>query len=223
MLTRRSLIGGVGVALAAPSLLRAANSGERAFRVIRDGSDIGRHVLSVRRSGDDIQVAIDIELKVKILGITAYRYEMANREVWRDGKIISMDSKSNDDGDPAFCKIARAGDKLDVEGSIWSGQVPGNSVSTTYWSYDFLKSPLWISSADGDPLKVVTSKAGAGEVQGPNGPLATEKWTVKGEMDIDLHYVDREWVGLRFDAGGEDAIYMPEDVTQNTSAVWFNS
>jgi len=223
MLSRRSLIGGVGAALVAPAVLRASDAGNRTFRVIRDGKDIGSHSISVKRAGSDIQVAIDIELKVKILGITAYRYEMANREIWRDGKIVSMDSKSNDDGDPHFCRIAQAGGELEVNGSVWSGRVPDTSVSTTYWSYDFLKSPLWVSTADGDPLKVVTKKVGPAEVQGPSGPISTEKWVVSGDMDIDLHYVDREWVGLRFDAGGEDAIYLPGDVAPTMRGVWFNS
>ena len=223
-LTKRALIGGIG-ALAgasalAPLAAQARENASRTFRVVRDGSDIGEHRLSISRAGDEVRVSIDIELKVKILGITAYRYEMANREVWRAGKLISVNSTSNDDGDPAFCRVTRAGDELAVEGSVWSGTVPGDSVTTTYWSYDFLKSPLWISTADGDPLKVQVAKAGTGEIPSAAGPLETEKWSVKGDMDIDLHYVNREWVSVRFDAGGEDALYKPLDATPQLMAVW---
>ncbi len=223
MLNRRMMIGGAGLALLAPGLLRADDGGTRSFRVLRDGSDMGTHVISVKRSGSDIQVAIDIELKVKVLGITAYRYEMANREVWRDGKIVSVNSTSNDDGEAHFCRVKPAGDELEVEGSVWSGTVAGDSVTTTYWSYDFLKSPLWISTADGDPLKVTVSNVGAGEIPGPNGPVATEKWAIGGDMDIDLHYIDREWVSVRFDAGGETAIYQPDTVAPVMRPVWFGA
>ncbi|MEO1613782.1 MAG: DUF6134 family protein, partial [Pseudomonadota bacterium] len=131
MINRRSLIAGGAAALAAPSLAFATTAA-RTFRVLRDGSDIGFHRISVTRSGADVQVAIDIELKVKFLGITAYRYEMENREVWRDGMMISMNSKSNDDGDAAFCRVNAAGGKLEVEGSVWSGVVESDSASTTY-------------------------------------------------------------------------------------------
>lgn len=223
MLNRRSFIGGAGLMTLMPGLLRADSSGTRSFRVLRDGSDIGSHVISVKKVGADIQVAIDIELKVKVIGITAYRYEMQNREVWRDGKIVSVDCSSNDDGDAHFCRVKPVGDEYEVEGSVWSGTVPGDSVTTTYWSYDFLKSPLWISTADGDPLKVAVSKVGAGEIPGPDGPVATEKWAVGGDMDIDLHYIDREWVSVRFDAGGENAIYQPDSIAPVMRPVWFGS
>lgn len=226
-LTRRIFTAGAAAAAAAttlstPWIAGAATTAARNFRVVRDGTDIGSHRMTVTRSGGEIQVAVDIELKVKILGITAYRYEMANREVWRDGMLMSMNSSSNDDGDPAFARVTRAADKLEVDGSVWKGTVAGDSASTTYWSYDFLERPLWISTADGDPLKVSCAKVGRAEIDGPGGKLATEKWTVTGDMDIDLHYVDREWASVRFDAGGEDAIYVPEAMSPSMAAVWFS-
>lgn len=216
MSTRRGFLIGAGATLAAPSILHASTSGARTFRVLRDGDDIGVHTISVNRSGADVQVAIDIELKVKILGITAYRYEMANREVWRDGMLISMNSKSNDDGAPAYSRCKAAGGKIEVDGSVWSGVVAGNSASTTYWTKAFMDRPLWISTADGDPLKVSAAPAGAGEI----GGIATDKFKISGDMDIDLHYKGDEWVSVRFDAGGEDAFYVPVDMNQTMAAVW---
>ena len=216
MLHRRAFIASGAAALAAPSVSFAATTAARTFRVIRDGTDIGVHNIAVTRSGADVQVAIDIELKVKILGITAYRYEMTNREVWRDGLMVSMDSKSNDDGDAAFSRCRAAAGKIEVEGSVWSGVVDGDSASTTYWTKAFLDRKLWISTADGDPLKVKVARAGVGEING----IATEKWSVAGDMDIDLHYQGDEWVSVRFDAGGEDAIYAPEAMNSKMASVW---
>lgn len=216
MLNRRGFVAGGALALAAPTLAFASTAATRTFRVMRDGSDIGFHKIAVTRSGADVQVAIDIELKVKFLGITAYRYEMANREVWRDGMMVSMDSKSNDDGDPAFSRVKAAAGKLEVEGSVFSGVVDGDSASTTYWTKEFLNRKLWISTADGDPLKVEPKPAGAGEI----GGIATEKWAIGGDMSIDLHYANDEWVSVRFDAGGEDAIYLPDALAPAMAPVW---
>ena len=216
MLHRRAFIASGAAALAAPAITFAATNAARRFRVLRDGSDIGVHTISVSRDGADVQVAIDIELKVKILGITAYRYEMSNREVWRDGMLMSMESQSNDDGDEAFCRCRASAGRIEVEGSVWSGVVAGDSASTTYWNKAFLERKLWISTADGDPLKVKIAKAGAGEING----IATEKWTVGGDMDIDLHYNNDEWVSVRFDAGGEDAFYVPEGLSPAMAPVW---
>lgn len=215
-LNRRHLILGSAALFAMPQPLRAAAGGMRKFRVMRNGDDIGSHVLDVRTKGDELHVSIDIELKVKILGITAYRYEMANREVWRGGRLISMNSVSDDDGDAAFARAASAGEQIEVEGSYWSGVVPGDSATTTYWSKAFLTRPVWISTADGDPLKVTSRAVGPGDVAG----IATEKWTVSGDLDVDLHYRGDEWVSVRFDAGGEDALYVPEALSPSLAAVW---
>ncbi|MEL7463729.1 MAG: DUF6134 family protein [Pseudomonadota bacterium] len=215
MINRRGFIACGAAALAAPSLVRASTAA-RTFRVLRDGSDIGFHRIAVTRSGADVQVAIDIELKVKFLGITAYRYEMANREIWRDGMMVSMDSKSNDDGAPAFSRVTAASGKLEVDGSVWSGVVDGDSASTTYWTKEFLNRKLWISTADGDPLKVDARPVGPSEV----GGIATEKYSIGGDMAIDLHYAGDEWVSVRFDAGGEDAIYIPDGLSPAMAPVW---
>ncbi|MEO1612664.1 MAG: hypothetical protein AAFU55_10005, partial [Pseudomonadota bacterium] len=72
------------------------------------------------------------------------------------------------------------------------------------------------STADGDPLKVDVQSAGAGEING----IATEKYAVGGDMAIDLHYAGGEWVSVRFDAGGEDAIYIPDGLTPAMAPVW---
>lgn len=213
--TRRTILAGAGAFIAAPSILRAAPAA-RVFRVVRDGDDIGTQTTAVSRVGDEIQVAVDVELKVKILGITAYRYEMANREIWRGGRLVSMDSTSNDDGDAAFARVRQAGGELEVEGSYWSGTVPADSATTTYWTKEFLNRPLWISTADGDPLKVNCSPAGAGEIAG----IPTETWAVRGDLELELHYRGDEWVSVRFDAGGEDAIYYPENMNAKMAAVW---
>ena len=73
MSTRRGFLIGAGATLAAPSILHASTDAARVFRVLRDGDDIGVHTISVSRSNGEVQVAIDIELKVKFLGVTAYR------------------------------------------------------------------------------------------------------------------------------------------------------
>ena len=100
MLHRRVFMGGAAAALASPALTSPALGAERAsreFRIIRDGDDIGSHRLDAVLGPNGFEVAITIRIAVKVLGITAYRYEMDNREVWKDSAIVSIDSKVNDD------------------------------------------------------------------------------------------------------------------------------
>lgn len=222
-LTRRALIHGIGaVTFATPSTLLAAGGGTRRYVVFRDGSEIGSHVIAVRAGADgSAEVDIDIELRVKVLGITAYRYKMVNREVWKGGRLVSMDSRTNDDGDDDFSRVKQAGDELEIEGSGFSGRVPGDAVSTTYWSMDFLNRSVWINTQTGVPITVATAKIGPGSVIGADGSIPTERWTAKGEkLDIVLHYAGGEWVSVEFEAGGEPAIYAPQSVAPAFAPIW---
>ena len=221
--TRRSLILGVGAAaIISPLPLLAAGGGSRTFTVYRDGSEMGTHLINVRTGPDGAaEVDIDIQLQVKVLGITAYRYRMQNREVWRGGRLVSMDSTTNDDGDADFSRVRQVGDELEIEGSVFSGRVPGDSVSTTYWSMDFLKRGIWINTQTGVPIPVTTAAIGPGEIAGPEGPIPTERWTAKGEnLDVVLHYAGGEWVSIEFLAGGEPAVYAPQSVAPAFAPVW---
>lgn len=206
--------------LSAPTVLRAANSAERSFRIIRDGTDIGFHKVSLSRSGDEIQAAIDIEIKVKVFGITAYRYEMTNRETWRAGRLVGLNSVVNDDGENAFSRAKMDGDRLLIDGSSYQGEAPANAATTSYWSHDFLKRDTWISTQTGALLKVTRMKTGAGAVRLADAWQPTDRWAIRGDFDVTLHYVAGEWAGVDFDAGGEVASYAPDAVGPNLQPVW---
>ena len=105
---RRTFLAGAACSfLATPAI--AAMGTSRTFEIYRDGSLVGRHVLDAVQSKGRFEVQIDIEIAIKILGITAYRYTLNNREVWSGGVIQSVTSKVDDDGDPDFANVSAAG------------------------------------------------------------------------------------------------------------------
>ena len=205
---RRAFIAGSSLLLASPAL--AASKASRVFRVIRDGDDIGSHALEAVLGADGMEIRITIRIAVKVLGITAYRYEMDNRELWRGGQLISVDSKVNDDGTRDFSRVRREGDGLTVEGSRYSGAAPGEAATTSYFVTDFLKRKPWISTQSGKPLPVKISADGR-----------SGWWVTSGGLDTKLGYDGRgEWTGCEFDAGGELAHYEIASQSGQFGALW---
>ncbi|MEM6945199.1 MAG: DUF6134 family protein [Pseudomonadota bacterium] len=197
---RRFLTLAAGLAATAPLGLARAEDGtaRRVFRVLRDGSDIGTHVLSASRTDKHFEMAIDIDIRVKLLGITAYRYTLKNREVWDDGILTSIDSEVDDDGDTEFAKVRRAGDMLEVDGSGYSGTAPLDAVPTSYYARPFIERRPWLSTQSGKLLTIDVAAA----------PDEARTFNVKGELETTLIYdAAGEWVGCRFDAGGEPGAY----------------
>lgn len=220
LLSRRSTLIGLGASLSAPSILRAAESGGRRFVILRDGDDIGFQSNKVTRRGDVIVHECQARLKIKVLGITAYRYELDFVEEWRNGDLMSMTSRCNDDGDDDFVEIRRASDALEINGSGYQGPCPLGVATSSYWSYDFLQRPVWISTQTGALLNMTAARAGAAEIPGPTGPIAAERWTLTGDYEANVFYKDRDWVSISFDAGGEEAIYVPDSDTGQFMPVW---
>ena len=201
---RRSLLaGGAASLIALPSL--AANA-SRSFRVTRAGSDIGVHRVNVTRDGADVRAQTDIDIAVKFLGITAYRYEMSYTEVYRNGLLQSFDARSNDDGDRGYVKAVRSGEMLEIDGSGYSGPAPGTSVPTSYWRMDCLGVSPWISTQSGKLFAVNATEI----APPPQAPAGSRAWNVtdNGEYTVKLWYdTTGDWTGCSFDAGGELGVY----------------
>ena len=208
MKRREFLAGCAATGLYTPAL--AAGSASRTFTVLRAGDAIGEHSLEAVQSGDGFEIAIDINLKVKVLGITAYRYEMTNREVWKGGRLVSLNSKVNDDGTKDFATATQAGGKLDVKGSRFTGMVAGDAVTTTYYTTKFIQRQPWISTQSGAPLDIAIKAEGR-----------ANWWQVTGELETRLGYDDRgEWVNCEFDAGGEPGVYEVASQKGTIAALW---
>ena len=210
---RRTFLAAGGAALLAAPHVAAASS-TRKFAIWRDGDRIGEHVMSAVAGGGKFEISINIAIAVKVLGITAYRYTLKNREVWSGGRIVSVASKVNDDGKAEFSNASAAGGGLKISGSGFSGQIGADAVTTSYFATPFLKRQPWISTQSGKPLKVRVAP-----VSGRAG------WhQVTGELKTRLGYNGAgEWVGCEFDAGDELATYEMQGGAGNIAALWANA
>lgn len=213
---RRDVLAG-GIALGATVMTpigaaQAAGAARREFRILRDGSDIGRHVVAAEMTAAGFEVAINIDLRIKVLGITAYRYSLANREVWAKGRIVSVEGETDDDGDRNHARIRAAGDVLEIDGSAYSGTAPADAVTTSYFARPFIQRRPWISTQSGMPLDIDVAAL-------PHDRL--EGWAVRGDMETELFYDARgEWIGCAFDAGGSVASYEVIEDTGAIAALW---
>lgn len=167
-------------------------------------------MLDAVQTADGFEIAIDIMLKVKVLGITAYRYEMTNREVWKGGRLVSLNTKVNDDGTKDFATASQAGDQLDIKGSRFTGQVAGEAVTTTYYTTKFIERRPWISTQSGAPLDISIKPEGR-----------AKWWQVTGELETKLGYdAAGEWVNCEFDAGGEPGVYEVAAQSGKIAELW---
>lgn len=220
-LTRRTALLGAAAFCAVPSFTAAATSSRR-FDFYRGDKRIGQQTITVSRSGDAVDVSVNIGIKVRLLGLPVYNYSLASRERWVAGKLQSLNSQTNDNGTQASVQATAAGGGLSVRGSGYSGALSGHVATTTYWTPSFLERRTWVSTQDGQPLSVGPRQVGRVRVPGPGGTVSATRWAVGGDLNtLNLFYDDAgEWVGGEFQARGETARMVMTDRGAALRPLW---
>jgi hypothetical protein len=191
------------VLFAVAALAGTAQGAERPifFDVWREGSLIGSHRIDFTRQGDDLRVDIAIELKVDFAYITVYRYEHRNRELWRGDRLLAMQSSTDDDGDRARVLLQARDGELAVEGTKFTGTMPGDLLPTTYWREDSVRAARLVSSQDGRIFEVTVTPLGEEDVLSEGRMVKARHYSMRGDLDLDLWYdADGQWVRLTFKA-----------------------
>lgn len=99
----------LAVGLAAPT--RAAETEVRQFNVSVDGKPSGHYTMAFTKENDgSLSIACEAHVRVKVALITAYHYDFVGKEVWKDGRLQSLNSHCDDDG-KKFTIVATAGAK----------------------------------------------------------------------------------------------------------------
>ena len=106
------------------------------FNVLRKGKPFGSHSVKFEQDGEGRLVArTDVHLKAGFGPITVFKYDLKATEVWQDGKLVSLTGEVDDDGDEGFVQAVRSGDKLDVDGTKFEGEVPAWIIPSSHWNF----------------------------------------------------------------------------------------
>lgn len=217
-LARRDLLAmmAAGAVLGPTTALRAAlpPASRIAFDVLREDSTIGRHVIGFREEGRDLLVDIDIDLEVRFAFLTLFRYQHRNRERWRDGRLISLDSQTDDDGSPYWVKAQAVENGLQVESSEARFIAPAETLPTSYWNPATVRQRRLLDSQRGRLLDVEIKPSGRSRVVLPQGIIEAQRYRVDGDLKLDIWYgPDQAWVKLAFEAKGTEIEYSPLETT----------
>jgi hypothetical protein len=210
------------IALSAVGRLAAAlpSAGEIAFKVFRDDAPLGHHRVVFRREAEDLQVEIDIQLEVKLAFLTIFRYSHSNREVWRDGRLVSIDTKTDDDGDSYWLR-GRAGEAgFEVEGSGGSFLAPADIMPTSYWNVETVTKTRLLDTQRGRLIDVDIAPTASEVVSVAGQAVEAQRYRMTGDLELDLWYAaDGEWAKISFEARGAEVVYARAPGSEATSDI----
>lgn len=180
---------------------------DAAFQILCKGSPIGSHVVDVVETAEGARVETRIDIRVKFGPLPLYRYKHRSTEFWRDGALVSVEGKTNDNGRRTEMKAWRDGERLMVEGDAFTGMAPVDAVISSYWNRAALSSAAVIlSTQDGDLIDVDSRQLGLS--RSPSGEEA-EHLRIAGTLALDLWYSGDAWTGANFVIDGEELTYVP--------------
>ncbi len=192
-------------------------SGAIVFDVRRGSSQIGTHRIAFRREGSRLAVDISIDLVVTIALIPVFRYTHRNREVWQEGRLIAIDTRTDDDGTP-FRVTGRAGPGgFTVDGNEGRIAAPADIIPTSYWNAATVERSQLLDTQKGRLLTVANRMVNreALTLGGRNVPARHYRMT--GDLEVDTWYSEPgQWVKLAFSARGAEVEYA---LTGGASAV----
>lgn len=193
---RLSVAFAVPIFLLAAAPVMAGQSTE--FAVIRGGSPIGTHRVEVDNAGDETRVHVTIALDVSFGPVSLYKYRHDSRETWRDGRLLSLESHTDDDGDILAVSATSTIAGLRVTGAGGTFTAPANTVPTSYWNPALTADRPLLDSQVGRLLEVARV------------PLGSGRWRLEGELNLDIAYSPQgRWTGLSFKHKGADFVYVP--------------
>jgi hypothetical protein len=208
MSSMRNLLAGLAALAFAPSAAAAAGL-DAAFDIIRKGDRIGFHAVNVEETGDGgIRVETRIEMQVKFGPIPVFRYEHVSSELWRDGRLESIESKTDNNGKAESLNVRRAGETLLIDGTRFRGEGPGDAIPSSYWNKAIVNTKTLLDTQNGRLIDVRVENLG--ETPSPAGSQA-EQHRINGTVNLNLWYDGDRWVGADFVVRGQALTYRLVD------------
>jgi hypothetical protein len=161
---------------------RAAADGEtRDYNLSVDDKEAGKYHMTIAEEKDGaVKMTGQAEIKVTVLGVTAYKYSYGGSELWKDGRLISFASRCDDDGKKFEVSAVSDGKELRIKANDKESKASAETWATSYWRLPdakLRKGELSLMDADTGHTMTATLKF-----------IGNEKRTVGGKEQTCAHY-----------------------------------
>jgi hypothetical protein len=158
------------------------------FAIIREGNQIGISTTSIQRNGEETAVDMTINVHVKILGITAYRYVQTSTEKWSGGQVVAVSSETNDNGTKHKLSLALHDDKLIGEADGKQLALDADVVPSSVWNPKLMTQTVVMDNVNGKLKTISIADLGIENVDVRGQPTKAHHYSMRGQLEQDLWY-----------------------------------
>lgn len=216
------LLAGLCALAATPVSASGPATGDWNFNVFLDATQIGTHRFRLTATGPaggagaSRSLSSEADFKVKLLGLTVYRYRHRATELWQGDCLASLVASTDDDGemhlvraeadanarrapgeDEATPKLP-AGTPSDVPPVLPPLRLTGCVMSFAYWNPALRTQNRLLNAQTGliEPVRVTRAEDGLVELRGQS--VKAVRWRITGPVQpVDIWYSpEGDWLGL---------------------------
>jgi hypothetical protein len=157
---RTALVAGALLLGAAPGHVACAAPGLVRFRILREGSAIGTHAVTLEDGPDGTRVARSaIDVVVRFAGIVVYRYWHRFAETWGpQGRLVAVTSRLERNGTPTAFDGRTEGGAFVLSGPEGTQRLPAEAAPLSWWDPSIFRRPLF-DARTGRALRVRAERA----------------------------------------------------------------
>jgi len=135
------------------------------FDIYRNNKNIGKHIFSFKKSGEQLAVKSEIKFEIKKLGIVLYKYYVSGTEIYKDGELVKFNSKTDQNGKKKFVNMKLENGEYLIDGSSYKGKAPSDYLLGTWWNHSIVKAAAQISAVSGRIIKQKVTFLGKKTIQ----------------------------------------------------------
>lgn len=190
------------------------------FTAVRNGQTIGHHSLTFQKNGAQLKASTAIDLAVKFMGVTAYRYTHRAEEVWSGDTFQGLSAQTDDNGKKYAIRIQRDGAALAVERNARPDALspatfdrglqrddtvrttlPPQLLPSTHWNVRQVRQSALVNSQTGTEARVQVSVLGRETIRTANSSIDATRYRYTGDLVMDQWFDDAgRWVKTSFTA-----------------------
>jgi hypothetical protein len=182
---------------------------DRIFDVLLRGYRIGQHAMTFTPEGAGFWAATKLELKVKLVFITLIDMRHQSRELWQDGRLIELESVTDEDGHVFEVAAAATGNGIRVrseDGSIVAP--PQTHTSNSIWDVTTMRQTELIDARNGGIIGLVAEALGKEVIEVSGREVTAMRYrAITPDAIAHLWYADGQLVNVRLEVRGETVDY----------------
>ena len=155
------------------------NNDKAKFDIVRKNKVIGSHEINFIKNDDQILVKTNIDIKVKVLFIPAYKFSHKSTETWLNGNFVSIDAYTDfEDEREYFIKGKDEENNFVATGMDGKLLLDKNILPSNFWNINILKEKELFDTQKGITRTIEVKELGMEIIEINDKKIECKKFTM---------------------------------------------